>query len=91
MKNAYNEYVKRLKTILDRLSSHGILIVADCGSKNFFGKIGIKSPFAPSIDWHLHCEPGVWQKMIEEIGFTHIKTQWTARREFGVFGKFFFS
>ena len=86
---AYAEYVSRLKTILDRLSSDGTLIVADCGSKNFFGKIGLKSPFAPSIDWHLHCEPGVWRKMIEELGFSHIKTQWTARREFGVFGKIF--
>lgn len=86
---AYIEYVCRLKTILDRLSSDGILIVADCGSKNFFGQIGLKSPFAPSIDWHLHCEPGVWQQMIEDIGFSHIKTQWTARREFGLFGKFF--
>ena len=36
---AYAEYVSRLKTILDRLSSDGTLIVADCGSKNFFGKI----------------------------------------------------
>ena len=86
---AYTEYVSRLKTILDRLASDGILIVADCGSRNFFGQIGLKSPFAPSIDWHLHCEPGVWQQMIEDIGVLHIKTQWTARREFGVFGKFF--
>ena len=27
--------------------------------------------------------------MIEEIGFSHIKTQWTARRELGVLGKTF--
>ena len=87
--DAYVEYVRRLKKILDRLSSNGILIVADCGSKNFFGQIGLKSPFAPSIDWHLHCEPGVWKEMIEEIGFSHIKTKWTARREFGSFGNFF--
>jgi SAM-dependent methyltransferase len=87
--NAYSEYVRRLKTILDRLSNDGVLIVADCGSKNFFRKMGLKSPFAPSIDWHLHCEPGIWKEMIEEIGFSHIKTQWTARREFGEFGKTF--
>ena len=86
---AYSEYVSRLKTILDRLSSNGILIVSDCGSRNFFGQIGLKSPFAPTIDWDLHCEPRVWQQMIEDLGFSHIKTQWTARREFGFFGKIF--
>ncbi len=87
--DAYIEYVGRLKTILDRLSSGGVLIVADCGRKNFFGDMGLRNPFAPSIDWDLHCEPGVWQQMIEDIGFLHIKTQWTARREFSVFGKYF--
>ena len=86
---AYIDYESRFKTILDRLSSGGILIVSDCGSRNFFGQIGLKTPFALSIDWDLHCEPGVWQQMIEILRFSHIKTQWTARREFGFFGKIF--
>ena len=88
---AYIDYVSRFKTILDRLSSGGILIVSDCGSRNIFGQIGLKSPFAPSIDWDLHCAPGVWQQMIEDLGFSNIKTQWTARREFGFLERFFLS
>ena len=35
---AYSEYVSRLKTILDRLSSDGVLIVSDCGSRVFLDK-----------------------------------------------------
>lgn len=88
---AYSEYVKRLETITSRLSPGGVMIVADCGRQNFFGWLGLNSPFAPSIDWNLHCEPGVWQGMIEDIGFTHIRTQWTARREFSTVGKIFFA
>ena len=89
--NAYYEYKDRIKTIVDRLCSKGILIVSDCGRYNFLGNLGLKNPFAPSIDWQLHWEPWVWQKMIEEIGFSHIRTKWTARREFGVFGEKFFA
>ena len=85
--NLYLEYKERIKTIVDRLKPEGILIVADCGTKNFWGQFGLPNPFSPSIEWRLHCEPWVWQKMIEENGFSHIHTSWTARREFGNFGK----
>ena len=85
--SAYVEYKNRIKTIVDRLKPGGFLIVADCGTKNFLGNLGLKNPLAPSIDWKLHCDPEVWQKMIEEIGCSHIQTNWTARREFGFFGK----
>lgn len=88
---AYIDFVSRLKTILDQLSTGGILIVSDCGSINFFVQIGLKSLFAPFVDWDLRCEPGVWQQMTEDLGFSHIKTQWTDRREFGFLERFFFS
>ena len=86
---AYNEYKNRLKTILDRLRPGGKLIIADCGRYNFIGNLGLKNPLAPSIDWKLHCEPSIWKSIIEEIGFKHSSTRWTARRETGVFGKIF--
>lgn len=83
----YDEYVERIQKITDRLKPGGKLIVADCGRKNFWDDIGLKSPFAPSIEWHLHCEPKTWQKMIEEIGFKHEHTKWTSRRELKGIGK----
>ena len=87
--DAYREYKERIKTIVDRLIPKGILIVADCGKNNFWGTLGLNNPFAPSIDWKLHWEPWVWKRMIEEIGCSHIRTNWTARREFGGFGRQF--
>jgi len=89
--DAYIDCGIRVKTLLDRLSSGVILIVSNCGSRNFFGQIGLKRLFAPSIDSYLHCESGVWQQMIEDLGFSSIKTQWTARREFGFLERFFLS
>lgn len=83
----YAEYVERIKNITDRLKPGGKLIVADCGRKNLWDDIGLKSPFAPTIEWHLHCEPKTWQKMIEEIGLKHEYTKWTSRRELRGIGK----
>ena len=88
---SYNEYKKRIKPIFDRLTSKGILIVSDCGTFNFLGNLGFKNPIAPTINWKIHCEPNIWQKMIEGFGFRHIRTEWTARREFGNFGRKFLS
>ncbi len=51
----------------------------------------MKNPLAPTIKWDLHCQPNTWQIMIEDIGFKHLRTEWTARRELGYFGKLFLS
>lgn len=86
-KEKHEEYVERIRLITDRLKKGGTIIVADCGRRNFWGDLGLNSPVAPSIEWNLHCEPRVWQKMIEEAGSVHISSNRTARRELGIFGK----
>ena len=88
---SYYDYKSRLEKILSRLTKKGILIVSDCSVFNFLGNLGLKNPIAPTIDWDLHCEPHVWQKIIEDIGLRHIRTEWIARREFGNFGRKFIS
>ena len=88
---SYDKYINRIKEILERLSKKGILIITDCGRRNFFGDLGFKNPLAPSIEWETHCEPDLWRTMIERIGLYHIKTEWTSRREFGYFGKILFA
>ncbi len=83
----YSEYVERIKKITGRLKPGGTLVVADCGRNNFWDDVGLKSPFAPTIEWKLHREPDTWKKMIEEAGLVHINTKWTARRELRSIGK----
>tara|TARA_B100001109_G_C18852825_1_gene470180 strand:- start:1627 stop:2361 length:735 start_codon:yes stop_codon:yes gene_type:complete len=90
-KHKYQEYLSRIDTITKRLKKDGLLIIADCGSKNFWNNLNLKDPFAPSIDWSLHKEPEIWRKMIEEIGHQHIDTYWTSRKEFGKLGKLLFA
>lgn len=80
-------YSEKLGYILSRLKAGGILIIADCSNKNLWGLLHLPSPVAPSIDWHLHQPPEIWQEIIEEHGLRHQSTTWTARRELGSIGR----
>lgn len=82
---------QRLQSIISRLSVGGVLIVAECGRRNLWGDLGLKSPFAPTIEWKIHKEPEFWRDILEPLGVKHLKTTWSARREFGRFGKRFLS
>ena len=90
-KKSQDEYSRRLSQILERANSNAIIIVADCSSDNFWNDLRIKNFFAPTIDWNLHKPPYVWQNLIENFGFKHISTKWTARRELLSFGKILLS
>lgn len=80
-------YVQEFEFIRSRLKDQGLLLVSDCSNKNLFGDIGLKSPFAPSIDWRVHQPPNVWAQLLEQSGFKLSRTTWTSRREFGWVGR----
>ena len=82
---------QRLQSIISRLRVGGVLIVAECGRRNLWGDLGFKSPFSPTIEWKIHKEPEFWREILEPLGVEHLKTTWSARREFGSFGKRFLS
>jgi SAM-dependent methyltransferase len=82
----YREMLSGLHALLQ---PGGWLIVADCGRRNLWNKLGLKSPFAPNIEWHKHQEPNIWIQVLRESGFvfedlrwaySYPFVQWTANR-----------
>ena len=64
---------------LSSLSSSGAkLIVSDCSRYNFFALLGIKNPFAPTIEWHKHQAPEVWVNLLGQVGFVNPRVRWTS-------------
>lgn len=53
------------------------LIVADCSRYNLFGSIGLRCPFAPSIEWNKHQPPRLWARMLCDAGFSRPRIRWT--------------
>lgn len=80
-------FQERLAPVTERLKPGGQLIVAECGKQNFWDHIGLRSPFAPTIDWQIHEEPEFWSNILENQNCAHLKTNWSARRELRAVGK----
>ena len=52
------------------------IIIYDCSRYNFFSLLGVKNPFASSIEWHKHQSPKLWAELLSEAGFFKPKIQW---------------
>ncbi|MBI9074123.1 MAG: methyltransferase domain-containing protein [Desulfatibacillum sp.] len=69
------------------LASPGAAImVCDCSRHNFFGKLKIRNPFVPTIEWHKHQTPRVWIKLLTEAGFRQPRVKWLSLNTLGSLG-----
>jgi hypothetical protein len=85
-KIAKEEYRNIFSKLSKMTSSGSKLIICDCSNKNFFNLIGLRNPFAPSIEWEKHQSPEVWAKLLEECGFRKEKIRWSSPNRLGGVG-----
>ncbi len=65
---------RELFSKISALSSRGATLIAcDCARHNFFGRLGIRNPFVPTIEWDKHQAPEVWADLFGEVGFSNPK------------------
>jgi len=75
---------------LYKLSANGAkLIICDCTRHNFFAFIGIRNPFAPTIDWRKHQAPEVWADMLSDVGFVSPRITWSSFNSLRLWGRVF--
>ena len=65
----------------------GSLLIADAARRNAWDALGIRSPFAPTIEWRIHAQPSVWAGIAREAGFTLSRTSWRAHSRLGQAGQ----
>jgi SAM-dependent methyltransferase len=75
--DAYRSYVQRLGILHDLVAPGGKVIVADAGRRNWWNRIGMRSPFAPSIEWQKHQQPEVWASLFGAAGFALEELRWS--------------
>jgi SAM-dependent methyltransferase len=76
---------------LHALSNEGAtLVVRDCSSSNFFAAVGMRNPFAPTIEWPKHQPPEVWAELLKEAGFTAPRITWSSFNRLGTGGRLLF-
>lgn len=86
-KESYNIYVDLVNKIISLLNIHGTIIITDCSRSNFWGDLGIKNPFAPSIEWELHQPPELVLSLFSQLK-TNSLIRWSPFKRFGLIGRF---
>jgi SAM-dependent methyltransferase len=84
---AEQQYLSLFALINQALTPGGWLVATDCGRSNFFGALGLTSPFMPDIEWHKHQDPQVWAALLERVGFCDPDIQWSAPNTLGPLGR----
>jgi len=59
----------------------GTIVMSDCARSNLFAPLvrlgfGHPVPGMAAIDWDKHQEPGVWQRLLQDAGFTDFSLAW---------------
>jgi len=85
-KKARKIYSELIKKISQMLNKDGVIVVSDCASSNFYGNLGIKNPFAPSIEWKLHQNPSILIPFFEQNNLKVVSKRWSPFKRFGYFG-----
>lgn len=75
--NAVDGYTSHIKQLHSLMNDRAIIIVADCGRRNFGDSFGMKFPMTKNINWQLHQEPEIWIKIFEMAGFSLLDLRWS--------------
>lgn len=74
---ARRRYVDILQDLRSRMHPGSWLIVADCARDNVWPRLGLTSPFVPSIEWHKHQNPDTWIEIFNQAGFRSVDLRWS--------------
>ena len=80
-------YRQVFETISEWMAQNGHLLLADCTSSNLFPALGVRNPFAPTIEWHKHQPPETWERLLAGLGYRRCCLHWTAPSMLGNAGR----
>lgn len=74
---SYDIFLKIAERIKSVTARKGVLILADAARSNLWGDLGVRSPFARTIEWTKHQNPTTWQRLFEHAGFKMLDLRWS--------------
>jgi SAM-dependent methyltransferase len=76
-------FTKELDHLAALMEPGGVVIVADVGRTNVWPRLGLSSPFAPTIEWAKHADPKDWTRVFGASGFRLLDLRWSPHYPFG--------
>lgn len=86
---AKEKYLNILRLIADLTNKNGELIICDCSRNSFFSDLGLKNPFARSIEWNKHQKPELWIDLLQQAGYSKVSLEWSSYNILKKIGRFF--
>jgi hypothetical protein len=83
-RDAYRQIFAKLASLC---APGATLIVCDCARRNFFGDLGLRSPFVPTVSWRKHQAPQTWEALLRQSGFVRSSLRWSTPNAFGPAGR----
>lgn len=84
--DAWRKYLALARRIRSLCRTGGFIIIADVARRNFFGDLGWRNPWAPTIEWHKHQQPETWAGLFMEAGFCEPRITWFSNSVWGPLG-----
>jgi len=84
---AHASYLELFSKLASMCVPCATLIVCDCARRNFFGDLGVRDPFAPTIRWAAHQSPETWESLLNEAGFRRTRLRWSSPNGLGAWGR----
>ena len=84
---AEDEYLLLVAKMYEMLRPGGVVILSDCGKRNFFGDFGLKNPFTPTIEWQKHQQPRTWADLFSKMNFSRLSLKWGVHASLGKIGQ----
>jgi SAM-dependent methyltransferase len=76
---AARETYRSLFSKLAAMAAPGAQLVAsDAARSNLFGRLGLRNPLQPSIEWDKHQQPETWAGLLEDAGFSDPRIRWSS-------------
>jgi SAM-dependent methyltransferase len=70
------------RSLFSKLAAMGApgaqLVASDAARSNLFGRLGLRNPLQPSIEWEKHQQPETWARLLEDVGFTSPRIRWNS-------------
>jgi 2-polyprenyl-3-methyl-5-hydroxy-6-metoxy-1,4-benzoquinol methylase len=76
-------FTKELDHLATLMAPGGVVVVADVGRTNVWPRLGLTSPFAPTIEWAKHADPDVWTGLFRTSGFGLVDLRWSPHYPLG--------
>jgi SAM-dependent methyltransferase len=77
---AQGRYNAIFSKIAAMMNPGGALVLTDGSPYSFWRLLGMRNPFAPTIEYHKHQTTRVWIKLLRKAGFVDPKVTWLVPR-----------